>query len=137
MEHFKVLHKKSTYTWQLTKHYEDSRKFEKLPNIVIHACKNITEKNAVVENLALFIYVLTHCIEQLNCLTTINTLSLLVGAVVTHQLWVQEVLGEIPGSGKGFYVWLFCFVVVVFLFFVQKHILCHIFFQFLLQCYFI
>jgi len=24
--------------------------------------------------------------------------------VVTHPLWVQEVPGSIPGSGKGFYV---------------------------------
>jgi len=44
-----------------------SRKYETLPNIVILACKNIT-KNAFVENvwpanLALFIYVSTHCVE--------------------------------------------------------------------------
>jgi len=26
------------------------------------------------------------------------------GAVVTHSLWVQEVPGSIPSSGKGFYV---------------------------------
>ena len=45
-----------------------SRKYEKPPNIVIHACKNMTEKNVFVENvwpanLALFIYVSTHCVE--------------------------------------------------------------------------
>ena len=45
-----------------------SRKYEKLPNIVILACQNITEKNAFVENvwpanLVLFIYVSTHCVE--------------------------------------------------------------------------
>jgi len=45
-----------------------SHKYEKLPNIVVRACKNITEKNAFVENvwpaiLALFIYVSTHCVE--------------------------------------------------------------------------
>ena len=39
-----------------------------MPNIVIHACKNITEKNEFVENVwsansALFIYVSTHCVE--------------------------------------------------------------------------
>jgi len=44
-----------------------SRKYEKLPNIVIHACKNMT-KNEFVENVwpansALFIYVSTHCVE--------------------------------------------------------------------------
>ena len=46
-----------------------SRKYEKLTNIVIHACKNMTEKNEFVENvwpanLALFIYVLIHCVES-------------------------------------------------------------------------
>jgi len=47
-----------------------SLKYEKLPNIVIHACKNITEKNEFVENgwsanSALFIYVSIHCVETL------------------------------------------------------------------------
>ena len=42
--------------------------YEKLPNIVINACKNMTEKNEYVENAwpansALFIYVSTHCVE--------------------------------------------------------------------------
>jgi len=32
--------------------------------------------------------------------------------MVTHPLWMQDVLGSIPGSGKGFYVVFFCFVVV-------------------------
>jgi len=45
--------------------------------------------------------------KQLNSLTTIDTFSLLDGAVVTHPLWVQEVPGSMPGSGKGLYV-LFC-----------------------------
>jgi len=45
--------------------------------------------------------------KQLNSLTTIDTLSWLSGAVVTHQLWEQEVPGSISGSGKGFYVWFF------------------------------
>jgi len=48
-------------------------KYEKLPNIVIHACKNNTEKNVFVEkfwpaNLALFIYVSTHCVEKVKWL---------------------------------------------------------------------
>ena len=63
--------------------------------------------------------------KQLNSLTTIDTLSWLGGAVVTHPLWVQELPGSIPGSGKGFNVWFFCFVVDVFLLFVQKHIICY------------
>jgi len=37
--------------------------------------------------------------------------------MVTHPLWVQDVLGSITGSGK---VFLFGFVVVVFLLFVQN-----------------
>jgi len=40
--------------------------------------------------------------KQLNGLTTIDTFSWLGGAVVTHPLWVQEVLDSIPDSGKGF-----------------------------------
>jgi len=56
--------------------------------------------------------------KHLNSLSTIDTFSWLGGAVVTHLHWVQEVPGSIP----GFYVWFFCFVVVVFLLFVQKHI---------------
>ena len=41
---------------------------------------------------------------QLNSLTNIDSLSYLDGAVVTHPLWVQDVPGSIPVSGKGSYV---------------------------------
>jgi len=58
--------------------------------------------------------------KQLSSLTTINILSWLGGAVVTHPRWVQEFPGSIPGSGKGFYVWFFCFVVAVILLFCPK-----------------
>jgi len=60
--------------------------------------------------------------KQVNSLTTIDTLSWLGGAVVTHPLLVQDVTGSIPGSGKGLYVWLFCFVVVVCLLFSKSTI---------------
>ena len=40
--------------------------------------------------------------------------------MVTHPLRVQEVPGSILGSGKGFCL-IFCFIVVMFLLFVQKH----------------
>jgi len=40
--------------------------------------------------------------KQLNSFLTIDTLSWLGGAMVTHPLCVQEVPGLIPGSGKGF-----------------------------------
>jgi len=63
--------------------------------------------------------------KQLNSLTTIDTISWLGGAEVTGPLCVLEVPGSIPGSGKGFMFDFFCFVVVVFLFVVQKHIICH------------
>jgi len=69
--------------------------------------------------------------KQLNSLITIDSLRWLCGEVVTHPLWVQEVPGWIPSSGKGFYVYLFCFVVVVFLLLVQKHIISHNSLQFL------
>ena len=71
--------------------------------------------------------------KQLNGLTTIDTLSWLGGAVVTYPLWVQEVPGSIPGSGKGFYVWFFVLLLLCFYFFVKKHIFYHKSLQFLLQ----
>jgi len=43
-------------------------------------------------------------LKQFNGLNTIETVSWLSGAVVTHPLRVQEVPGPIPGCGKGFYV---------------------------------
>ena len=46
--------------------------------------------------------------------------SWLGGAVVTHPLWVQEVMGSIPGSGKGFYVWFFVLLLFCFYFFVKN-----------------
>jgi len=72
-------------------------------------------------------------LKHLNSLTTIDTLSWLGGAVVTHPLWVQEVPGSIPGSGKGFYVWLFVLFLLCFYFLVQKDIICHKSLQFLIQ----
>jgi len=64
--------------------------------------------------------------KQLKSLLTIDTLSWLGAAVVTHPLWGQEDPGSIPSSGKDFYVWfLYNYVVVVFLLFVHKDIICH------------
>jgi len=72
--------------------------------------------------------------KQLNGLTTIDTVSWIGVAVVTHPLWVQEVPGLIPGSGKGFYVKFFALLWLCFYFFCQKQIICHKSLQFLLQC---
>ena len=75
--------------------------------------------------------------KQLNGLTTIDTVSWLGGAVLTHPLWVQAVPGSIPGSGKGFYVSFFALLLLCFYFLSKKHIICHIILEFLLQCLFI
>jgi len=58
--------------------------------------------------------------KQLNGFSTIDTLSWLGGSVVTHPLWMQEVPGSIPGSGKDFYVWFFVLLLLCFYFFVQN-----------------
>jgi len=116
-----------------------SRKYEKLPNIVILACKNITEKMHWLKMsgpqiwLCLFTF-WPIASKQLYGLTTIDTVSWLGGAVVTHPLWVQEDPGSIPGSGKGFYVSFFALLLLCFYFFVKKHIICHKSLQFLLHC---
>ena len=117
----------------------NSRKYEKLPNIVVHARKILQKKCICWKCLARkFGFVCLRFFpiasKQLNGLTTIDTLSWLGGAVVTHPLRVQEVPGSIPGSCKGFYVWFFVLLLLYFYFFVQKHIICHKSLQFLLQC---
>jgi len=73
--------------------------------------------------------------KQLNGLTTFDILSWPGGAVVrvTHPLWVQEVPGSIPGSGKGFYVRFFVLLLLCFYFFVQRHIIYDKNFPLLLQ----
>jgi len=74
-----------------------SRKYEKLPNI--NSCMwTYWRKNDIVKMSGPQI-LLSNCLftfrpiasEQLNSLTTIDTLSWLGGAVVTHPLWVQDV----------------------------------------------
>jgi len=87
-----------------------SCKYEKLPNTVINACNNITEKMNLLKmcgpQIGPWLFTFWHIAsKQLNSLTTIVTLNWLDVAQVTHPLWVQEVPGSIPGSGRGFYVW--------------------------------
>ena len=66
--------------------------------------KHVFVENVWPENSALFITFRPIASRQLNSLTTIDILSGLGSAMVTHPLWVQEVPGSIPGSDKGFYV---------------------------------
>jgi len=58
--------------WPYLRSETYSRKYEKLSNIVIHACKNNTEKcicwKCLARNLALFIYVSTHCVGKVKWL---------------------------------------------------------------------
>ena len=100
---------------------------EKLPNIVIYACKKI-QKNVFVENvwsanLALFIqaYVSTHFVENVKWLDY-NRFSQLTR-------WCRRNASALGARGpgfnpqlrQGFLCLIFCFVVVVFLLFLSKH----------------
>ena len=94
-----------------------SRQYEKLPSIVVHACKIFLEKMYLLKMFGRQIWLCLFTFrpiasKQLNGLTTIGILSWLGGAVVTHPLWVQEVPGSI--------CLIFCIVVVVFTFLSQN-----------------
>jgi len=84
--------------------------------------QKIIVENVWHANSALFIYVSTFCVEQLNSMTRIDTLSWLGGTEVAHPLWVQEVPSSIPRLRHGFFMLSFCFVVVVCLLCVK---ICH------------
>ena len=109
-----------------------SRKYEKLPNIVVHACK-ILQKKVFVENvwpanLALFVYVLTHCVEAVKWLDY-NRYSQLTR-------WCSgnaSALGFNPRLRRGFLCLIFVLLLLCFYFFVQKHIVYRKILQFLLQ----
>jgi len=116
-----------------------SRKYEKLPNIVIYACENITKKwicwKCVARKFG-FVYLRFDPMPRniKKTLSTIVTFSWLGGTEVTHLLWVRDVPCSISGSGKSFYVWFSVLLLLCFYFFVQKHIICHKNLQYLLQC---
>ena len=98
-----------------------SRKYNKLTNIVIYACKYNTEKMYLLKMSGPQIWLCFFTFrpiasKKLNGLTTIATLSWLGGEVVTHPLWVQEVPCSTPAPAK-FLMFNFCFVVVVILLF--------------------
>jgi len=101
-----------------------SRKYEKLPNIVILACKNITEKMHLLKMsgpqiwLCLFTF-RPIASKQLNSLTTFNTVSWLVGAVVTAL--GASGPGFNPWIRQGFYVSCVALLLLCFYFFVKKN----------------
>ena len=95
--------------------------------------KSVFVENVWPENLALFIYVSTHCVKTVKWLDY-NRYSQLT------RWWNgnASALGARcpvfnPRLRQGFLCLIFCFIVVVFLLFVQKHIICHKRLQFLLQ----
>ena len=105
-----------------------SPKYEKLPNKSNCVCKNITErmtlqKNVCSANLALFVYVSTHCVE------TVKQLNYKRYFQLTR--WCNGDASALGARGYGFNsrLWqgFLCFsfgfvVVVVFSLFVKKHI---------------
>jgi len=116
-----------------------SRTYEKLPNIVIYACKNMTEKNEFVENVwplnsALFIYVSIHSVETVKELVN-NPYSQLTRCCSGNaSAWGARVPGFNSRLRQVFLCLIFCFVVVVFLLFVHKHTICQKYLQNLVQC---
>jgi len=92
-----------------------SRKYDKVPNILINACKNITEKMNLLKmcgpqiRLCLFTFRLITS-KQLNSLTTLDTFSWLGGAVVTHPLGVRgRGINTRLRQGYLMFEYLFCF----------------------------
>jgi len=58
--------------------------------------------------------------KQIKNLTVTITIIWLDGVWVTHQVWVREVPGLIPGFAKGFYVWFIVLLLLCFYCFVQN-----------------
>jgi len=128
-----------TFEQYLSSETYSRKKYEKLPNIVSLACTNITEKNAFVENvwsanLALFIYVSTHCVETVKWLDYNRYCQLTRWCSGNASALSARGPGFNPWIRQGFLCFIFCFVGVVFLLFCQKHIICHKSLPFLLQC---
>jgi len=95
--------------------------------------KNVFVENVWPTNLALLVYVSTHCVE------TVKWLDYNRYPQLTR--WCSGNASALGARGPGLNPWLrqgflclnFCFVVVVLLFFVQKHIIYYKSLQFLLQ----
>jgi len=96
----------------------------------------ILEKNVFVENvwpanLALFVYVSTHCVETVKWLDYDRYSQLTRWCSGNASALGARGPGFNPPLRQGFLCLLFCFVVVVFLLFVSKHITYHKSLQFL------
>jgi len=117
-----------------------SHKYKKLSNIVILACKIITEIMYLLKMsgpqcpLALFIYVSTYCVETVKWVDYNRYCQLTRWCSGNASALGARGPGFNPRIRQGFLCFIFCFVVVVFLLFCQKQIICHKSLQFLLQC---
>jgi len=94
-----------------------SRKYEKLPNIVVYACK-ILQKNVFVENvwpanLALFVYVSTHCVDTVKWLDYNRYSQLTQWCSGNASALGARGPGFNPRLRQGFLCLIFCIVVVV------------------------
>ena len=112
--------------------------YEKLPNIVTHACLYITQKD---DKLWPCFYVLTHYVEslkELNSLSIIETLGCLGGLEVMHQTAIGGTGVRFPGTGKIFYVCIFVLMMcnLCFYFFCPRTLIVVECLQFFLQCLF-
>jgi len=108
-----------------------SRKYEKLPNIVILACQNITEKMHLLKmsgpQIWLCIFVSTHCVETVKWLDYNRYCQLTRWRSGNASALGARGLGFNPRIRQGFLCLIFCFVlvlvvvvVVVFLLFLSK-----------------
>ena len=111
----------------------NSRKYDKLPNIVIHACKNITENMYLLKmsgpqiRLCLFTF-WPIASKHLNSFTTIATLSWLTAqGSGNSSAFGARGFGFNSRFRQGFLCLYFCYVVVEFLLFAPKHIICQTF----------
>ena len=88
-------------------------------------------------NLALFIYVSTHCVEKVKWLDYNRSSQLTWWCTGNASALGARGPEFDPQLRQGFLCLIFCFVVVAFLLFCQKHIFCHKSLQLLLQFQFI
>jgi len=116
-----------------------SRKYEKLTNIVIHAWKKYYWKSIFVENvwpanLALFIYVSTHCVETVKWLDYNRYSQLTRWCSGNASALGARGPGFNPRLRQGFLCLNFVLLLLCFYFFVQKLIIYYKSLQFILQC---